>query len=658
MRTCHACSDGRHFKHTSNKKQIGSVTARKPASGSRPSSVLSGKLKSTHKIPSIEVGPSTASPTIALRTPSTCAQRSSTPVQTPSVRVESTPVDASSPLVDDGSPVPVQTPSVCHESTLADAGSSPTSPLHDAPFAADGPSTTLPIPIHIPDEPTAESTPSLLPSETPSLDDNFSTESPVPSVCQESTLVDASSSPTSPLHDAPFAADGPSTTLPIPIHIPDEPTAESTPSLLPSETPSLDDNFSTESPVPSVCQESTLADASLSMASPLHETSETPSLDDNFSTESPVTVRTHSVGHELTLVDVSSPTPSLLPDETPVDVNFSSESPVLAEIPSVARNRSLRRYPTWIVAVILALVSQHCYMSELYTGVWALHLKPGVPSVIHPRENVHISNAAVDASNSKARTTVKLVANIPAWDGGSKTTAPPGRMSIILGSFTPGQVEQFGLNIFLERGQSYTLEAAGCSDIFLSGNLVDMGHKTTDLKRKPATQGEVAQKRRATNDIEAKPTSSSTAANVLARPDVAQPIATPREFLSRPAAAPYPGQLAARPVINTSTRPGVAQATATPRGVTVTVQDATKGNTDSEPARLGCMVEVYYLVKDAAGNVIRKHTTKPPYRVRLGQCEIRGLSEGVNGMFESGERRITVPATKDFALTYIEQNSD
>lgn len=70
----------------------------------------------------------------------------------------------------------------------------------------------------------------------------------------------------------------------------------------------------------------------------------------------------------------------------------------------------------------------------------ALHLKPGVPSVIHPRENVQISNAAVDATNSNARTTVKLVANIPAWDGGSKTTAPPGRMSIILGSFTPGQV--------------------------------------------------------------------------------------------------------------------------------------------------------------------------------------------------------------------------
>ncbi|KAF9490822.1 hypothetical protein BDN71DRAFT_1510912 [Pleurotus eryngii] len=295
-------------------------------------------------------------------------------------------------------------------------------------------------------------------------------------------------------------------------------------------------------------------------------------------------------------------------------------------------------------------------MSTALTGIWALHLKPGKPSVILPVQDIRVSNAAVDATNMKARTTIKLIADIPAWDAASKTRGPPGRTVVFLGSFTPGQTEHFGLNVFLERGQSYTLEAVGFSDIFLSGNFVDTSHKTTDLKRKPDNEPDEAQKRRVKTGIRdnltIKPHNGQEAMDPAPPTARIQPVAVPHG----PAAEPRTAQ----PVVKNNE---AVQPIATLRGAAAVAQPVTKtlvvkvedSKADSRPARSGCMVEVYFLVKNTRGQIIKKHASKPPFRFRLDStCEIRGLAEGILGMHVGGERCITVPATEDFELTFIE----
>lgn len=146
----------------------------------------------------------------------------------------------------------------------------------------------------------------------------------------------------------------------------------------------------------------------------------------------------------------------------------------------------------------------------------------------------------------------------------------------------------------------------------------DTSNKTTDLKRKPDTELDVAQKRRvktetsgnlkikAHNAQEAvdldpstasiKPVSVSRGPAAVSPPRRTQPIVKSNEA-AQPIAT-LRGSAAAQPVTNTL------------------LVDSKSGNTDSRPATHGCLVEVYYIVKNEQKRIIKKHASKPPVGVR------------------------------------------
>ncbi len=143
--------------------------------------------------------------------------------------------------------------------------------------------------------------------------------------------------------------------------------------------------------------------------------------------------------------------------------------------------------------------------------------------------------------------------------------------------------------------------------------MADTSNKTTDLKRKPDTELDVAQKRRVkaetsgnlkikAHDVQEavdldpstasiKPVSVSRGPAAVTPPRRTQPIVKSNEAVSA----------AAQPVTNT---------------LVVEVVNSKSGNTDSRPATHGCLVEVYYIVKNEQKRIIKKHTSKPPVGVR------------------------------------------
>ncbi|KAF9490821.1 hypothetical protein BDN71DRAFT_1510911 [Pleurotus eryngii] len=182
MRTCHACPDGRHLKQSNNKKQIGNVTARRPAS--RPSSVLSGKHKA------LTTGTSRSSPSTLAR-----------PVPIASLPAHETPsVNAGLSIAP---PIALHVPHDCDESThSASCPASktiPSLPSHETPSVDDMASTALPTAPHVPhncDEsthsasiPVARTIPSLPSHETPSAAANLPNALPPSAPRNQSLLV-------------------------------------------------------------------------------------------------------------------------------------------------------------------------------------------------------------------------------------------------------------------------------------------------------------------------------------------------------------------------------------------------------------------------------------------------------------------------------------
>ncbi|KAI0026557.1 hypothetical protein K488DRAFT_92326 [Vararia minispora EC-137] len=107
--------------------------------------------------------------------------------------------------------------------------------------------------------------------------------------------------------------------------------------------------------------------------------------------------------------------------------------------------------------------------------VWSFTLKPGEPQPFAPLFDVVITNIALgdELEDQNARTTVKLShPSSPVTDGPDEAAAGGGTIEstvTVLCSLIPGKIEQATVNITLEGGEEYLLQAVGKNTVFLTG---------------------------------------------------------------------------------------------------------------------------------------------------------------------------------------------
>ncbi|KAI0026646.1 hypothetical protein K488DRAFT_92174 [Vararia minispora EC-137] len=107
--------------------------------------------------------------------------------------------------------------------------------------------------------------------------------------------------------------------------------------------------------------------------------------------------------------------------------------------------------------------------------VWSLTLKPGEPQPFAPLFDVVITNIALsdELEDQSSRTTVKLShPSSPVIDGPGEAAADGATIEntvTVLCSLIPGKIEQATVNITLEGGEEYLLQAVGKNTVFLTG---------------------------------------------------------------------------------------------------------------------------------------------------------------------------------------------
>ncbi|KZP04083.1 hypothetical protein FIBSPDRAFT_968444 [Athelia psychrophila] len=119
-------------------------------------------------------------------------------------------------------------------------------------------------------------------------------------------------------------------------------------------------------------------------------------------------------------------------------------------------------------------------MAPIAIAMWSIALQPSnEPTSFIPQSDLRITNIALgdELADASGRTSVKLTYQTPVKlddedDDEDEEDAPEPLSTTVLGSLTPGKIEQATVDIVLEEDEEYLFELVGKNTIYLTGNYI------------------------------------------------------------------------------------------------------------------------------------------------------------------------------------------
>jgi FK506-binding nuclear protein len=120
-------------------------------------------------------------------------------------------------------------------------------------------------------------------------------------------------------------------------------------------------------------------------------------------------------------------------------------------------------------------------MSPVAVAIWSLALKPSdEPVSFFPQSDLRITNIALgdELADESGRTSVKLTYQTPIKIEEDEIEdedeeSPEPLSTTVLGSLTPGKIEQATVDLVLDGDEEYLFEIVGKNTVFLTGNYID-----------------------------------------------------------------------------------------------------------------------------------------------------------------------------------------
>ncbi|RDX44885.1 hypothetical protein OH76DRAFT_1408682 [Lentinus brumalis] len=330
--------------------------------------------------------------------------------------------------------------------------------------------------------------------------------------------------------------------------------------------------------------------------------------------------------------------------------------------------------------------------------VWSLEVKPGEATAFVPAADLRITNIALgdEIADEKSRTTVKLIYRPPGAEDEDEEDEEdedePAVASAVLGSLTPGKIEQASIDLVLGEEEEYLIEVVGKNTVYLSGNYIDQqGYDRPPYDSEDESEDDY-DLRDVSSDVEIDPNELDMLSDDEGRfEEIVDEEEAPQEA-SKDKSKKRPresdtmetdeqegklsksqkkqlkklkaanGEAAEAPSPEKSEKKGEEKGkkekkekgdkekgekaksveTKTLAGG-VQVEDHKAGN--GPAAKRGNHVSVRYVGKLTNGKVFDKNTNGKPFTFRLGSGEvIKGWDVGIEGMHVGGERKITIPA--------------
>ncbi|KIM92070.1 hypothetical protein PILCRDRAFT_111087 [Piloderma croceum F 1598] len=343
-------------------------------------------------------------------------------------------------------------------------------------------------------------------------------------------------------------------------------------------------------------------------------------------------------------------------------------------------------------------------MSPVAIALWSIALKPSKePLSFIPQSDLRITNIALgdELADASGRTSVKLTYQTPIKlddeDEDDEESAEP-ISTTVLGSLTPGKIEQATVDLVLEEDEEYLFEIVGKNTIFLTGNYIDQvppdnvpynGDSEDDMDEEAYDLRDVS------SDVEVNPdevefdsdaddadrfeeiddkVDEKGASASLKRPRDSDAMDT--ESLSKSAQKKLNKKLKAeggkaiaagsgdeekkskkekkekakhKKDESEEAKTGVEGGEKTKKGDAKLLEGGIKV-VDAKPgtgvqAKKGNTVSMRYIGKLASGKIFDQNVKGKPFTFRLGRGEvIKGWDIGVAGMQVGGERLLTIPA--------------
>jgi len=332
-------------------------------------------------------------------------------------------------------------------------------------------------------------------------------------------------------------------------------------------------------------------------------------------------------------------------------------------------------------------------MSPVAIALWSLALKPSKePFTFIPQSDLRITNIALgdELSDPSGRTSVKLTYQTPIRldddEEDEDAESPDPLSTTVLGSLTPGKIEQATVDLVLEEDEEYLLELVGKNTIFLTGNYIDQvspdnvpyNDSDDDMDEDAYDLREVS------SDVEVNPDAleldsdgddahrfeeigDKEASASLKRPRESD--ATETETLSKSAQKKLNKKLKAeggkavaagsggeenkskkeKKEKKEKSKNGVESGEKEKdAGAVKTLEGGIKvkeGKTGTgKQAKKGNSVSMRYIGKLTDGKIFDQNTSGKPLTFRLGSGDvIKGWDIGIAGMQTGGERQLTIP---------------
>ncbi|KAI0051810.1 hypothetical protein FA95DRAFT_1602310 [Auriscalpium vulgare] len=324
-------------------------------------------------------------------------------------------------------------------------------------------------------------------------------------------------------------------------------------------------------------------------------------------------------------------------------------------------------------------------------AVWSLVVRPGEPQSVVPETDVVITNIALgeELDDEKSRTTVKFTyarpVSVDDSDDEKEDDDEPGSLGVaVLGSLTPGKIEQASVNVTLEENEEYLFEVVGKNTIHLTGNYIDQSPDNVPFNDESEPEDEDEDEdgfdlRDVSSDVEIDPAELDVPSDEDDAADrfeeieetaSAKPAKRARESddLSKKKAKKLKAEngtaLASGSEANGAEEPKKdkkdkkekkekkdkgkevnAPAEASPMKELsggLKVQDMKVGT--GPQAKKGSVVYMRYIGKLQNGKVFDSNTKGKPFVFKLGQGSvIKGWDQGIAGMAVGGERLLIVP---------------